>query len=963
MVLGKDNGELSHEWLEHINIASIIVDETGAIIYANKKMENFCGYALKEMESKLKWKDFVSSEDLQRVEKLLSSCSDLEEFQCEFKFVDAHKREKYVRFFLNKTANAEEYMAMLVDMTEQKQKELELRSSQQKYKERISAVEEGYYETDLKGNIVFFNESLAEMLGYDAGEMFELDYRDFYKYPEEVFKAYNEVYRTGESVKAFGWPVITKNGEEIFFEISITLVRNSYGEPTGFRGVARDITERRKAEEALQEAEARNRALLEALPDHVFLVNEEGTILDYNLSNSKLPFELEDFTFKHLRELLTPEQAENALYYIERLFESGQLQIHELESYIEGEWNIFEARLALCDEGRALAIIRDVTEYKLKEKELRESESKFKTLAESSPFAIMIFQDDYFVYVNSAGEEISGYSREELYNMHFWDIVHHDHKNIIMERGRQRQAGEYVPSPYDFKFLTKQGETRWCTLTGSTTYYNGKPAAFISIIDITPRKEMEEALRESQERYREILENMQEAYYEVDLEGNITFCNSSGLKMLGYEYDELIGMNFEKVCNNPKKVYRQFNQVFTSARPQYSLTLELIHKDGTLGYGEFSVTPIKDKEGFIVGFRGVVRDITERYRFEEQLKYLSLHDQLTDLYNRAYFENELQRLNDSREYPITIVSIDLDGLKLVNDTLGHTQGDELLVDCARVLRDSFRSSDVIARVGGDEFAVILPNTDYSTGNKIVERLYSNLEEFNKKQKVKVPLNVSIGFATAENESKILEEIFKEADDFMYREKLRKGIDARSQIIQTLIATLGEKDFISDGHVSRLEDLSIDMGRRLQLSPKQLSNIALLAQVHDIGKVGVSDDILFKKEPLDEKEWEIIRQHTEKGYRIAMASTDLSEVADLILKHHEKWDGNGYPLGLKNEEIPIECRIFAVVDAYDAMVNERPYRKAMTHEEAVAELKRCSGTQFDPKIVEVFLTVLKEDYIC
>ena len=138
--------------------------------------------------------------------------------------------------------------------------------------------------------------------------------------------------------------------------------------------------------------------------------------------------------------------------------------------------------------------------------------------------------------------------------------------------------------------------------------------------------------------------------------------------------------------------------------------------------------------------------------------------------------------------------------------------------------------------------------------------------------------------------------------------------------------------------------------------RQLNNLDLLAQVHDLGKLGIPDSILFKEVPLTDEEWEIMRTHPEKGYRIAISSFDLLDIADLILKHHERWGGEGYPLGLKGRDIPIECRILSIVDTFDAMTSNRPYRKALSKDTAIAELKRCAGTQFDPNLVKIFLSV-------
>jgi diguanylate cyclase (GGDEF)-like protein len=365
-----------------------------------------------------------------------------------------------------------------------------------------------------------------------------------------------------------------------------------------------------------------------------------------------------------------------------------------------------------------------------------------------------------------------------------------------------------------------------------------------------------------------------------------------------------------------------------------------------------------DAGGNIAGAIETFRDITERKYYEERLQHLSLHDQLTGLYNRSYFESELNRLNKSREYPITILFADLDNLKLINDSMGHNTGDKLLKYCTAVLRRSLRGSDILARIGGDEFAAILPRTSKKAGEEIVSRISLQLEHYNQKKRKNQPfLSISLGLATAEDAGESLLETVKEADDLMYRDKLHRGASAGYQMIASFLATLGERDFITEGHARRLEELCLKIGKKIDLSRKQLLNLSLLAQVHDIGKVGIPDRILFKEGLLDESERKIMQLHCEKGYRIAVSSANLPEIADLILKHHENWDGSGYPLGIKGEEIPIECRILAIADAYDAMTSDRPYRKATSSQMAIEELKKYSGTQFNPELVEIFLSII------
>lgn len=565
-------------------------------------------------------------------------------------------------------------------------------------------------------------------------------------------------------------------------------------------------------------------------------------------------------------------------------------------------------------------------------------------------------QDYSFVEVNQAFVQMTGLDRSLLIG---------------------RKVSEVLPGITDAAFdwisvfgqvAQERGQTRFEQYSDplgrwyEVHAFSHEPGFFVTIFrDVTRYKKGELALQDSENKYREILANMQEAYFELDRQGHILDCNQAAAGLVHASLDEIKGLNILEMCADQQSTERWMERVLYTCHAEYSAIVSLVCLDGAIIHAECSLTPVGDAQGKTVGLRAIGRDITQRKEYEKQLEHLSLHDQLTGLYNRAYFENEMDRLSKSREYPITILSIDLDGLKLVNDTMGHKQGDNLLAACAGILKKSFRSSDVLARIGGDEFAAILPRTGQKAGEAIIERITARVESYNHEQIGHFPLSLSIGQASADDVQRDLVEAFKEADDLMYRDKLHKGVDARSQVISSLLTVMGEKEHITQGDTQRLKELCQLVGQELGLSKKQLSDLTLLVQVHDLGKVGVPDRILGKQGPLSEEEWAVIRQHPEKGYRIALSSTDLSDIADLILKHHERWDGNGYPLGIKGENIPIECRILAIADAFEAMTHERPYKAAMTQEEAIRELWRCSGAQFDPRLVQVFVRIIARQY--
>lgn len=378
-------------------------------------------------------------------------------------------------------------------------------------------------------------------------------------------------------------------------------------------------------------------------------------------------------------------------------------------------------------------------------------------------------------------------------------------------------------------------------------------------------------------------------------------------------------------------------------------------KDGAMHTGLFTADYIEVGKSLCCLIS--MTDISKRKEHEERIKYLSFHDSLTGAYNRAFFEEELRRLDTERNLPISIIMADLNGLKLVNDTFGHQTGDELLKTSVQILQKLTRQEDIVARVGGDEFVILLPRTSEEQARDMINRINHEcrITDLNG-----IKVSISMGVACKTEPGVDINKIRTLSDERMYSKKMLEDKSNRKHMITSLLRILNEKTFETEEHCFRLASLGSRLGEKMGLSDEQLERLKVLAVMHDIGKIAVPEDILAKPNKLSDEEYTEISRHPESGYRIVNMTPEFGHISEEILSHHERWDGKGYPRGLKGNEIPIVARVLAVVDALDVMTNDQIYRKAMSPEAAKAELIKNAGTQFDPEIVKVLITELWDE---
>jgi diguanylate cyclase (GGDEF)-like protein len=301
---------------------------------------------------------------------------------------------------------------------------------------------------------------------------------------------------------------------------------------------------------------------------------------------------------------------------------------------------------------------------------------------------------------------------------------------------------------------------------------------------------------------------------------------------------------------------------------------------------------------------------------------------------------------------------DVNGLKLINDTFGHLEGDNLLKIIAKILKEICQPKGYVFRWGGDEFIILIPNCNETQCEQIIKDITNRCEQVEYKF---MQLSIALGEVIKYSVEEDIYECITKVEEKVYRQKLLEKKSIKSSIVESLKKSLEEKNMETNEHTERVAKYASVIGKKINLKISELDELMLASTLHDIGKIAVNEDVLLKPGKLTKEEFEIMKTHTEKGYRIINASSELGNVAKCVLTHHERWDGCGYPLGLKGEEIPLMARIINIVDSYDVMTTDRIYKRAMGKDEAIKELKKCSGTQFDPEIVECFIGYIEGNY--
>ena len=455
-------------------------------------------------------------------------------------------------------------------------------------------------------------------------------------------------------------------------------------------------------------------------------------------------------------------------------------------------------------------------------------------------------------------------------------------------------------------------------------------------------------LEKSQKRNAAIINVLPDIIFMYDSKGVFIDCQTNDEAGLVLSKDLFIGKNISEVMPpdiSEKAIMSITKTIATGQLQKFEYNINI---DGSQRTYEARMVKSNDNEVLAIS-----RDITSEKQEQEYILKLTYKDQLTGLYNRRYYEEQIEKLSGSEFLPLAIMMVDVNGLKLTNDAFGHHIGDELLKKVAKNLISCDSKGGFACRVGGDEFLMVFPNTDENEAEYLVDKLY---ELVSAERLENIVISISAGCQVRTDVSQSIRDTLIKAENHMFRKKIVESQSMRNQTVNIIMQTLSEKNEREKRHSVEVAKWAKEIGVSMGLSVQKVKEIELAGLLHDIGKIAIKEDILNKPGKLTEEEYDEIKRHPESGYHILKSVDEYSSLAQCVLEHHERFDGKGYPKGIKGSQISLIARIIAVADAFEAMIAQRPYRKSLTEEMAIEEIKKNSNTQFDPEVVTAFLKI-------
>lgn len=851
------------------------------------------------------------------------------------------------------------------DITERYQLQQKLLDSEARSKAALQLARLGTWEMDARTGTFLISPEYRHILGLPDSFTPEADFWESMVHPKDkdtITDIYTKALEGDDCSFQIQNRISRKSdGALRYIKTYVNIERDERGKVHKIIGVVQDITDELQVGKRIRESEELYRTAFEKSVIGQAHVGLDGRILRVNSSLCKtLGYEPEQMLSRSVREFVHPADYKPFDETVQQILYHHVVTSEVLRRFLRSDgatvWFSMSSLLIRDGDGEPLYILSsllDTTARHQAQIALARSERRMRRAqaqAHSGNWEIDLATMQ--MWASDEAFHIYGYEIAENNILPLQipqDAVIPSHRKMLDEALNLLLLKDI---PYDIEFtILRISDGKPRELHSQAIVERDEencPQRVIGVLqDITERRRLEE-------EYGRALATTMDGFLLYDRSFNILQVNDAFCAMLGYNSRrELDGKTVGELEIGADLLKQRRDAVLREGADRFET--QMLRRDGDAAAVEISLSYIPGSDTFCA----FVRDITERKRRDDHIRFLSYHDVLTGLYNRAFFEKECQRLEKQCIFPVTVVMGDINGLKLTNDVFGHRQGDKLLGAIAGIFRRNLRSQDIASRIGGDEFCLLLPYTGPEKAKSLCEKIQSDCgrEVIHFDDGSTMFPSISVGYATRWSAEDSFDDTFKLAEDAMYKQKLLEHKSMHSSLIASIRTTMYEKSRETREHADRLANMACRLGRQLGLDDSQISDLELLCALHDLGKIGVPEQILDKPGPLTDLEWIQMRRHPEIGYRIAQASPELSGVADGILCHHERWDGNGYPQGLLGTNIPLLARILSVVDSYDAMTSRRVYHEPVSYAQALAEIEACAGSQFDPQIAHLFLKIM------